>query len=136
MALLVVPLLLLTVIAGVVTLSNRRITSQGSDEEFVHAAALLRRETAGAERRREPRHEVKRACTVCILGEETTRTSCRILDVSRSGMRITSEAEFPENSQVIVEWGREFFVGTVCYGFPKDGEHVYGLQLVSTNCEK
>lgn len=133
MALLLLPVFLLSVIIGMVLTSSRRSGRVGGDDEFVHAAAVLRRQSSGAERRRERRREINRSCTACILGEEETRAACRIVDVSRSGMRIASSAQFPTAAQIIVEWGSEFFVGTICYGFPKDGENVFGLQLVSTN---
>ena len=134
MVILLFPLFLFSVIVGMVLTSSRRRGKQGADDEFAYAVAYLRRESSDVERRREPREEVMRRCTASLLGQEETRTACRVLNVSRSGMRIAVGAEFAKDVQVIVEWDNEFFVGTVCYGIPKDSEHIFGLCLVSTNC--
>jgi hypothetical protein len=134
MVILLFPIFLLSVIVGMVLTSSRRRGNQGADDEFAYAVAYLRREKNDTERRREPREEVMRTCTASLLGQEETRTACRVLNVSRSGMRMAARVEFAQDAQVIVEWDSEFFVGTVCYGIPKDGEHILGLRLVSTNC--
>ena len=136
MVILLFPVFLFSVIVGVVMTSSRRKGNRGADDEFAYAVAYLRREKSDTERRREPREEVVRACTASVLGQEETRTACRVLNVSRSGMRISVGAELARDAQVIVEWDHEFFVGTVCYGIPKDGEQIFGLRLVSTNCMK
>ena len=132
MTIMLLSVLLLAMVFGMVALSNRRSAQRGADEESAHAAALERRYLN--ERRREKRFDISRECTVAVLGEEETRSSCRVLDISKSGMRIASTSAFADRVQVIVQWDNEFFVGTVCHRNQKDGEYIFGLSLVSTNC--
>ena len=136
MAILLLPSVLLTVIFCMVATSSRRMHRRGQDEEFAHSAALARRHLSTAERRREDRCNVPRLCTAAVLGQEETRTPCRVLNVSRSGIRIAVCREFAMDAQVIVEWKREFFVGSVCDGSVQGEDRVFGLRLVSTNCRK
>jgi hypothetical protein len=125
-------------IALCLVFNPRRPGRVGGDEEFVHAAALGRRdllhEPEGAERRRESRYEVDQECTASVLGNEDSRTACRIINVSRSGMRIAVSGSFPPDSQINVEWGKEFFVGTIRYLQVKGEQQILGLRVVSTNC--
>jgi hypothetical protein len=95
------------------------------------AAILCLVATSARERRREERIEVARVCTASVLGREETRTSGRVLNVSRSGMRIAVAGSFVKGAQVMVEWEDEFFIGTVRNGFEKGNERAYGLRLVS-----
>lgn len=134
MTILVLSALLLAMVFGIVAMSNRRAPQRGADEEFAHAAALERRLRTTRERRREKRIDVSRQCTAAVLGEEETRTRCRVLDISRSGMRIATTGALDACAQVIVEWDNEFFVGAICHRNQKDGEYIFGLSLVSTNC--
>jgi PilZ domain len=134
MTIVVLPALLLAMVFGMALMSNRRSPQRGADEEFAHAAALERRLRATRERRREKRIDVSRDCTAAVLGEEETRTRCRVLDISRAGMRIATTGALDACAQVIVEWDHEFFVGAVCHRNQKDGEFIFGLSLVSTNC--
>ena len=134
MTLILLSALLLAMVFGMVAMSNRRSAQRGADEEFAHAAALERRNRAAQERRREKRFDVSRDCTVAVLGEEETRTGCRVLDISGSGMRIATSRALAACAQVIVEWENEFFVGAVRHSNQKDGEYIFGLSLVSTNC--
>ena len=100
---------------------------------FVFTAARRNRKT---ERRREERYETDRECTVSVLGEGDTRTACRVLNHSRSGMRIATTVKFSAKSQLMVEWETGFFVGTVRNEMTKEGEHVFGLRLVSSSSSK
>lgn len=134
MTILLLSALLLAVVFGMVAMSNRRSSQRGVDEELAHAAALERRNRTARERRRETRVDVSRECTVAVLGEEETRTGCRVLDISGSGMRIATSRALAACAQVIVEWENEFFVGAICHRNQKDGEYIFGLSLVSTNC--
>ncbi len=137
MAIVFLPVMMIA-IALCLVLNPRRPGQVGGDEEFVHAAALGRRalldETEGSERRRESRYAVDQECTALILGHEESRTGCRIIDVSRSGMRIAITGSLPPDAQINVEWGQEFFVGTICYSQSKGEQQILGLRVVSTNC--
>ncbi len=85
---------------------------------------------------REEHCDAARSCTATVLGQEETRTNCRVLNVSSSVMRIAVGREFAMGAQVIVEWKREFFVGSIFEESMRGGEQVFGLRLVSTNCRK
>ena len=67
------------------------------------------------------------------MGVPETQYECRVLNLSRSGLRIVSNHAFPKGSQVCVQWGDEFFVGTVLYAASNNNEHVSGLELTSGN---
>jgi hypothetical protein len=98
---------------------------------LVLAVIFCTRRAAVAERRREERVDVSRAGTAMVLGQEETRTSCRVLNVSRSGMRMAAAHDFTVGIQVMVEWENEFFVGSIRYALTKGEEKVYGLRLVT-----
>src|SRR5579863_2925505 len=88
----------------------------------------------GAERRSEPRYG--RECstgTAGIMGHPGTRALCRIVDISRAGMRIESNARFEVGTQVHVQWGERFFVGDCCFRLQKGESHIHGLKLVTAN---
>jgi len=87
---------------------------------------------SAAERRREPRVPVDRALgSAMILGDEKSRTICRVLDTSSSGMRISVGQPFAKGVQVHVEWDGKFFVGTTCYRVMKGSDYHLGLDLVT-----
>jgi hypothetical protein len=125
---------ILIVILSVVLLSALR--TPRSDEESAHSRALSRRqaaERAEADRRRERRYRIKGTQgTATILGEEES-AACRIINVSRSGMRIALRAPLPPESQVNVTWDDKFFVGSIRYSFVQGEEHILGLGLISSN---
>ncbi|GEM_PF-3383253 len=100
-------------------------------EESAHSTAAARR--APVDTRREPRYRSDRSATAALLGDSSRHSACRILNLSRSGMRLASRRSFLKGSQLCVQWGDEFFVGTVLYTFPQNGEYVAGLELVSGN---
>jgi hypothetical protein len=116
---------------------RRRGARVGEDAEFSEAAVLGRRVllATGAlpERRTEPRRQVELTGTASVLGCEETRTRCRIINVSRSGMRIALDGALPPDAQINVEWGSEFFVGTIRCQQVRGDRHILGLSVVSTN---
>lgn len=138
MAILILPVCMLAVLLFLMGNAQRRLRRVGGDDEFARAATLGRRAMlpggAPEERRREQRFAVEEACTAAVLGCEESRIACRILDVSRSGMRIAVSGSFPRNAQVHVERGGNYFVGTICHSQEKDGRQILGLRVVSTNC--
>ena len=70
----------------------------------------------GAERRSERRFSFERAfATATIMGEEDRQQPCRILDASRSGMRIGLKTPLPVGVQIHVRWENNFFVGASRY---------------------
>lgn len=106
--------------------------SVAASEESAHSAAAAKRSHA-LDTRREPRFRSDQAASASVLGESSRHSSCRIVNTSRSGIRIVSAREFVKGSQVCVQWGDEFFVGTALYSFPQKDEYVAGLELVSGN---
>lgn len=89
--------------------------------------------SGGVEARREMRYRADRSATASIMGAPENQYDCRVLNLSRSGLRIVSNHAFPKGSQVCVQWGDEFFVGTVLYAASNNNEHVSGLELTSGN---
>jgi hypothetical protein len=111
----------------------------GREEELAHARALARRKSSSEDRPRERRKEGRHAVsatsvTASVLGEERVAMGCRILDISRSGMRIALSQPLPPNAQVSVAWGNECFVGTSCYSFAQGDEYVLGLRMTASTC--
>lgn len=133
MGILLLPSVILGIIVLMVFQASRRLARVGGSEESAHAMALERRRGTGADRRRERRHAARRAANASILGSEGPSVNCQIVDVSRSGMRITLSEPVPMGAQVHVTWGSEFLVGTVCYTAVEKEKHVVGLQAISTN---
>ena len=101
-------------------------------EEMAHAAAA---ENKGPflETRREARYRTERFGTASLMGESNRQVPCRIINASRSGLRIASGREFPKGAQVCVQWGEQFFVGAVLYTCSNKSEHIAGLELLSGN---
>lgn len=137
LAILALPLCMLAVLLCLMGNARRRLRWAGGDDEFARAATLGRRamlpEGAVEERRREQRFAVEQTCTASVLGCEESRAECRILDVSRSGMRIAVSGLFPVNAQIHVERGDRFFVGTICHSQEQDRRQILGLRVVATN---
>lgn len=89
------------------------------------------------ERRCEPRYALDGSCGVTsILGDPDSRTLCRIVDVSRTGLRIRLNTPFPVGAQVNVQYGERFFVGDCCYSLAKGDGYVLGLSLLASNYAK
>jgi hypothetical protein len=105
-----------------------------TSEQSAHSAAAAKR-TNGLNTRRETRYRWDRAASASILGDPNRQTDCRVVNVSRSGIRIASTRNFAKGAQVHVQWGDEFFVGAVLYTFTgkKDKEYISGLELLSGN---
>jgi hypothetical protein len=104
-----------------------------ASEESAHSTAAVKRQ--GLDTRREARYESDRAATVSVLGDPNRQASCRVVNVSRSGLRIASTRNFAKGTQVNVQWGAEFFVGAVLYTVAGKGEKEFisGLELLSSN---
>ena len=120
-----------TLVFGIVLLgalrTARNSNSVRASEESAHSTAVKKRRRA----RREPRYRFHRSAYATILGEQASTTACRILNVSRSGMRVATKQKFPQGVQIQVQWDEEFFIGTVCYTLDKTGEYITGLELVA-----
>lgn len=97
-----------------------------ASEELAHRVAAVRR-------RREARYPVDRTATAWELGDSKTPSTCRVVNTSRSGLRISSQRAFRKASQVCVQWGDEFFVGYVQHISNHGQEHIAGLHLLSGN---
>ncbi len=95
-------------------------------EELAHRMAAVRR-------RRETRFPADRTATAWELGDSKTPSTCRVVNTSRSGLRISSTRAFRKASQVCVQWGDEFFVGHVQHISNHGQEFISGLQLLSGN---
>src|SRR5438874_2401884 len=108
------------------------------DEEFAHARALSRRqaaERAEADRRQEHRYRMKATRgAATVLGQDEP-AACRIINVSKSGMRIALRDPLPPEAQVNVTWEDRFFVGSIRYSFVKGDEYIFGLALISSNSD-
>lgn len=101
-----------------------------ASEEAAHAAAMDRRRR-GAGRQRERGWRFSRPpATARVLGDEK-RAPCRIVNTSRSRMRIALKGPFPVGAQVHVEWDGEFFVGTCCYRLAWGEDYLLGLRLLA-----
>jgi hypothetical protein len=124
--------MLLGVVMLTVLKSPNRSKAVRESEESAHSTAAEKRGLA-IEARREMRYPAERLATVSVLGEPNRQASCRIINTSRSGLRIGSSRQFPKGAQVCVQWGEEFFVGAVLYTFVGKTEHVAGLELLSGN---
>ncbi|HLK68099.1 MAG TPA: PilZ domain-containing protein [Bryobacteraceae bacterium] len=86
------------------------------------------------DRRQEPRFATDGSCgTAMIMGNPDSRTLCKIVDVSRAGMRIRVNTPFPVGTQLHVQWGEQFFVGDCCHQCEKGDGHILGLKLVASN---
>lgn len=103
-----------------------------ASEESAHETAVEKRSRAG-EIRRESRFRSDRSAFASVLGDLNEPLPCRVVNASRSGLRIASGRDFTKGSQVCVQWGDEFFVGTVLYSSAEKDEHVAGLELTSGN---
>ena len=122
---------------GVVVLTVLRNPKTGkrlwASEESAHSTAAAKRQ--GLDTRREARYESDRPATASVLGDPNRQSPCRVVNVSRSGLRITSARNFAKGTQVHVQWGDEFFVGAVLYTVAgkNEKEYVSGLELLSSN---
>jgi len=130
---LLLPCTLLGLIVILVFHCSRLLRRSDGDEESAHALALERRQKSAPERRRQHRYSSDRSANASILGRDDAALDCRILDISRSGMRIVIPEPMPMGAQVNVAWENQFFVGTVRYSTAQHGKHVVGLRMISTN---
>jgi PilZ domain-containing protein len=125
------PVVFATLIFGIVlTVVLRRAGNSDAlriSEESAHSVALKKRRRA----RREPRYRFHHSAYVSILGAAPSTTACRILNVSRSGMRIATQEKFPRGIQIQVQWDDEFFIGSVRYALDNGEESITGLELVA-----
>lgn len=103
-----------------------------ASEESAHSMAAAKRSLV-LETRREPRYSLARPGTAALLSDSARQSACQVVNTSRSGLRITSRRNFPKGSQVFVQWGDEFFVGTVLYTAAQKDEYIAGLELISGN---
>lgn len=106
----------------------------GASEESAHQAAAERRKQSHEIRRERRWPAWPAVTTVSVLGEPGRPASCRIVNASRSGMRIAVPRNYPNGIQLHLQRGEEFFIGTVCYSFAQEDEWIAGLQLVTSNC--
>ena len=116
--------------AGLLTVLRTPSRSQQiqAPEESAHAGAA-----AKVEARREARYRSERSGTVSLLDDPGRQVPCRIIDASRSGLRIACSRQFSKGSQICVQWGGQFFVGAVLYTVAGKEEYVAGLELLSGN---
>jgi hypothetical protein len=125
--------MLLATILYLILHSLWRLAAIGADEEYVHASALERRRKLSLEPARKQRCPINRRATASVLGSGEDGIDCRILKVSRAGMRIAVRRPMPLGEQINVAWEDEFFVGAVCYSAAEAGRHVVRLQLIASN---
>jgi len=100
---------------------------------LVWVSEELAHRMAAAKRRRETRFPADRLALAWELGDSKTPSTCRVVNASRSGLRISSKRAFRKASQVCVQWGDEFFVGYVQHISNRGQEYIAGLQLLSGN---
>ena len=82
--------------------------------------------------RREPRIEVNQQCDAIILGQPDERVSCRVLNVSPSGILIAVERPVGQARKVKLEWGENFLIGDVRYlRSVSSREYQVGLRLLT-----
>jgi hypothetical protein len=79
------------------------------------------------ERRDGSRIQAQEAASMSVVHSKI-RCDAIITDVSRRGMRLTAEVQFPIGATVIVEWGRGFVPCTVRYCRPADKGWVVGVE--------
>jgi hypothetical protein len=127
--------MLLATVLYLILHSLWRLAAIGVDEEYAHASALERRRKLSLEPARKQRCPINRRATASILGSGEDGIDCRILKVSRAGMRIAVRLPMPLGEQINVAWENEFFVGAVCYSAVQGGQHVVRLQLIASNQE-
>ena len=104
-----------------------------ASEQSAHSTAAEKRQ--GLETRRETRYDSDWPAIAAVLGGAPRQSPCRVVNVSRSGLRLVSTRNFTKGEQVHVQWGSEFFVGCVLYTFPgkAEKEYISGLELLSSN---
>lgn len=95
-------------------------------ESSLFATALER----PAERRREPRFPADRLTMFQVDGgNDRERTLCRILDVSRSGMRVRTQSSLQPGTKIRVTLREMFAFAQVRYSIPADGGFDHGIQV-------
>lgn len=95
--------------------------------------AVFRTASRLKQTRREMRYRSQWFGAVSLLDDRGAETPCRIINASRSGLRIACSRQFSKGSQVCVHWGGRFFVGPVIYSFASGADYVAGLELTSGN---
>lgn len=111
------------------------LLGSGASEEAPHVAALLKRSRqrytwipAGRRGRRSTAGSI---ATARELGSGDIKAPCSIVKISHSGMRIALGVRLPADADVLVEWGDDFFVGTISHQARQSGEYSVGLRLIS-----
>lgn len=99
--------------------------------EPAHSPQII--ETAQAVNlRHAPRYRVKQPVRVTILGNPEIWLSGRIVDVSRSGMRLVLDQPVPFGAAVKVEWNGDILIGSARYWKRETASYLVGLKLFSS----
>ena len=85
--------------------------------------------------RQEPRIEVDQQCDAIILGKPDERVTCRVLNVSPSGILIALEQPVGQARKVKLEWGENFLIGDVRY-LRSIGPREYHVGLSLLTCSE
>ena len=86
-------------------------------------------EKPAADRRREPRYATDRLTLLHVSGQNPERILCRILDVSKTGMRIRTKYPLQPGTEIRVTVRELFAVAEVRYCKPVNDGFDHGIQV-------
>jgi hypothetical protein len=86
--------------------------------------------------RDEHRYDTDQPVVLTILGNPDVRVLCRVVNVSRSGMRVAVDRQVACGAAIRVEWDKHFLVGKAVHVSRKGGEYFVGLQLLTCSAWK
>ena len=86
-------------------------------------------ENAAPDRRREPRYATDRLTLLHLSGKNPERILCRILDVSKSGMRLRTKHPLQPGTEIRVTVRELFAVAEVRYCKPVSEGFDHGIQV-------
>lgn len=103
-----------------------------SDQADFEEALKPLAEYGSANVRREQRFKVNQPVNLTVLGNSESRFSGRIVDLSKSGMRLLIDSFVPFGSALKIEWHNHLALGSVCYCQEHNQAFAVGLQLFSS----
>lgn len=97
---------------------------------YVELKAFLAKRRESSEQRRETRYQTNDDVLVEVLQTGFPRVAASIVDISRSGMRLLSEATIGKGSQVKITLEKQVVIfGEVQYCRPADGRFQAGILI-------
>ena len=92
-------------------------------------------EEPATDRRREPRYSTDRLTLLHVTGaKEPERILCRILDVSKTGMRVRTQRPLEPGTEIRVTLREMFALAQVRYCVPADEGFDHGIQVQEVRC--